>query len=106
MLSVPLLLLLLLAGGIAWVVLQGMRARELALVSSRHHCRRLGLQLLDETVQQDGLKLLRDSEGRWRVWRRYGFEYTADGERRERGSVITHGQRIVVVEIDGEAVLH
>jgi hypothetical protein len=73
---------------------QALRIRELALQAARRSCDREGVQLLDQTVSMQRLSLSRDASGSWRVWRQFRFEYTVDGEERERGSVIMLGNRL------------
>jgi hypothetical protein len=53
--------------------------------------------MLDGTVSIARLWLKRDLDGRLRVERTYGFEYTDDGLRRLRGFIVTLGPRIVSV---------
>jgi hypothetical protein len=75
-------------------LLQALRVRELALAAARRACRQAGVQLLDETVSIRRLSMSRDSEGRWRIWRHYRFEYSVDGFEREAGSVLMLGMRV------------
>ena len=75
-------------------LLQAQRVRELALQAARRACRLEGVQLLDETVSLRRLSLSRDRAGRWRVWRQYRFEYTADGCDRRAGRVTMLGARL------------
>ncbi len=63
-----------------WV--DGMRAREAAIVAARRACERDGLQLLDETVALSRLRPARDASGRMRLRRTYAFEFAVGAERR------------------------
>ncbi len=85
--------------GVAGYIYQSIRVRELALVAARRACRDAGVQLLDETVSIQRLSASRDSEGRWRLWRQYRFEYSIDGVERERGHIIMLGNRLQAVVI-------
>jgi hypothetical protein len=44
--------------------------------------------------------LKRDLRGSLRFWRSYQFEFTATGENRYRGRVVTLGQQILSIELD------
>jgi hypothetical protein len=63
-----------------------LKARELALKASQRACRELDLQLLDETVALARVRLARDAGGRLRLYREYGFEFSARGDERYRGT--------------------
>jgi len=66
------------------------RAHELASA----HCRRLGLQLLDQSMVITGLWPLRGRDGRWRLRRRYQFEFASLGDRRYRGELVLLGSAL------------
>jgi len=83
----------------AWLWLDGLKAREVALAAARAACRAEGLQLLDETVASTQLGLGRDEEGRLQ-WRRvYVFEYSVSGEERRAGSLVLLGRRVLVLNL-------
>lgn len=88
---------LLLLAGIAlllWFWQQGLRAREIAIRTARELCRHQSLQLLDGTVALNGLRLRRARTGRVALQRTYQFEYSHDGQMRERGFVLMLGLRL------------
>ena len=89
-----------------WLIFDGMRVRELALRAGRDYCRNIGVQFLDETVVAEGLSLARDAGGRVRIRRRYGFEFTSDGERRYRGEIRMLGSRLQDVQVALHRILH
>ena len=105
MLSLPKLALMFALAVAAWFFYRGIRVRERALQTGRRYCQEFGLQLLDETVQRERLSLSRNSRGNWQVWRRYCFEYTDDGENRRTGLIVTLGERVQMVELDGQRIL-
>ena len=74
-----------------------MAAREQANQAARVACRELRLVMLDGTVAIHRLWFRRDDDGRLRVERTYGFEYTDDGHRRLKGFVVTLGPRVTSV---------
>lgn len=53
-----------------------------ALVAVRRYCKRLGLQLLDETVQIYRMRPTRDQRGEWVLRRYFRFEFTSTGSQR------------------------
>jgi hypothetical protein len=98
--------LLALLGVAGWLVFAGMRVRELALKAGRDYCRAIGVQFLDETVSSQGVSLARDAGGQVRIQRRYGFEFTSDGERRYKGEIRMLGARVRGVEVELHRILH
>lgn len=93
----PLVVIAIIVLGLIWFWHASMTARENANGAAREACERLRLVMLDGTVSIARLWLKRDLDGRLRVERTYGFEYTDDGLRRLRGFVVTLGPRIVSV---------
>lgn len=77
------------AGVALW--LDAARARERAVALGRQLCAARGLQLLDETVALDGVRVARDARGRARIRRRYRFEFTRDGVARDAGTIVMLG---------------
>lgn len=106
MLSFPLILFLLALTLAAWFLLESMRVRERVLRTGRSYCREFGLQLLDDTVQHDGLALARDDRGRWRLVRHFRFEYSTDGSSREPGRIMTLGGRVQRIDLADQTILH
>ncbi len=84
-------LLLLVAGTVFWV--DTLRAREAALVAGRAACERYGLMLLDDTVAVTKTGFGRNAEGRLRIARLYGFEFSDTGNNRRRGTISLLGGR-------------
>lgn len=88
-------LLLLLSGGcIVWF---GLKAREAAVEASRAACKAEELQFLDDTVALESVRPVRDDEGRLRLRRIYGFEYSDTGNNRRRGAVTMVGSTVVTL---------
>ncbi len=65
--------------------LNTLRARELANTSAKLTCSRQGLQLLDGTVALLHWQLIK---GRLALRRTYQFEYSENGDNRQKGIVI------------------
>ena len=90
--------LIVLAGG-AWLWLDGLKARDGGIAAARAACAAEGLQLLDDTVSLDSLRLARSDEGRVMLRRVYDFEYSDTGDNRRRGSVVLLGHRVVLLNV-------
>ena len=82
-------LVLLVAGTVFWV--DSLRAREAALVAGRTACERYGLLLLDDTVAVSRMRFARNAEGRLRLARTYGFEFSDTGDNRRQGAIALIG---------------
>jgi hypothetical protein len=88
-------LLLVLAGFYVWQ--NALRARELARVFSRDLCSQAHVQLLDQTVALQRLKLVRVAARGLLLRRDYSFEFSIDGRDRQRGSLSI---------LDGSVLVH
>ena len=93
------LVLLLLVGSIGSYFWQAHGIREIALRATRLYCRREGLQLLDESVALRTLWLKRDTKGKVRGWRGYQFEFTATGDERYLGKIVTLGRQVESIQV-------
>ncbi len=74
-----------------------MRAKEIAIDTSRNMCERHGLQLLDDTVAIKHISLARDEIGKLRIERGYSFEYCDEESNRKIGLIKLCG--VLVTEI-------
>ncbi len=92
-------LLLLLLAALAWFWWDGLRKRELALVTARQACEQAGVQFLDASVALRKLRLRRDGEQRVRFHREYGFEYSTEGDDRQVGRLWLLGDRVTNVTL-------
>lgn len=88
--SLALLALLALAAGF-WFAATGSRERARHLCKAA--CRRLGVQLLDDTVGLRRLRPGRNEAGRVCLVWDYGFEFSPDGASRSRGRIRLRGGR-------------
>jgi len=86
---------------LVWIWQISLRAREIAHQSCRRACQHYGVQLLDDTVALEGLRLRRDRSGRVRIERRYVFEFTSTGATRQAGLVVVLGGRVEFLALDG-----
>jgi len=90
---------ILLLAAFAWLWLDSLKAREVAVRAAREVCVAEGLQLLDWTVAITSLKLARNESGRIQLQRAYDFEYSDTGNNRLKGSVVLRGHRVVVFNV-------
>jgi Protein of unknown function (DUF3301) len=90
---------ILLLAALAWLWLDSIRARELAVRAAREACVAEGLQLLDWTVAIANLKLARDHSGRLKLQRGYDFEYSDTGNNRLKGGLVMLGHRVTLLNV-------
>jgi len=75
-------------------------SRESATGFAREACKRLGVQLLDETVSLTKLRLQRTNRGHMSIARWYTFEFSASGIDRRSGSVKLIGDKLLDMHLD------
>lgn len=83
----------------AW--LKSTRARERAVLEARSQCAEHNLQLLDESVGLNGVRL-RLRGGRRQVEWGYAFEVSAYGDDRMGGRLWMHGNQVVAVSLPSQ----
>ncbi len=74
------------------------RLNQVALRAAIQHAEQQGLQLLDQSVILQRLRLKRDRLGALRLERRYRFEFSLQGDRRFRGWITLLGRHVARVE--------
>jgi hypothetical protein len=92
-----------LIGAIVLAWHSNLEAREFANEIAADTCQQAGVQLLEDTVFFQSLKVVRD-RGQLALRRTYIFEYSDDGERRRRGFVVLLGREIETVGLGPRAV--
>jgi hypothetical protein len=90
---------LLVLAAIAWLWLDSLKAREVAVLAARAACAADGLLLLDDTVAIANLKPVRDDDGRVKLQRAYNIEYSDTGNNRLKGSVVLLGHRVILLNV-------
>jgi len=85
--------------GAAWFWYDSSRAKEAAVAAAKRACASEDLQFLDDTVALVRLWPVREGDGRLRLQRVYGFEYSDTGDNRIKGSIVLCGQRILTVHV-------
>ena len=88
------LFLLLLGAGAVWFWLDSLKAREIAVRAAEAACAEEGFQFLDQTAAVRSLRFARDDDGRLRLRRIYGFEFSDTGDNRRPGSLALLGEDI------------
>ena len=94
-----------LLGLLGWFWMDALRAREAALAAARRACAGEGLQLLDETVAVERLRVARDENGHVALRRDYAFEYSQDGADRHRGGLTLVGRELTMLDLRQRPVL-
>ncbi len=90
--------LLVLAGGV-WFVWDSLKAREAANAAMRGACKAEGLLFLDDTVALESVRPVRNGDGRVRLKRVYGFEYSDTGDSRHKGSIVMVADTVSLLNI-------
>jgi hypothetical protein len=92
----PELIMLMIAGAAAFAWWSAARAAaERAVQLGRNACQAAGVQLLDQTVHANGLRLRRRDDGRLGFERSFRFEYSEDGIERHVGRLVLRGGELV-----------
>lgn len=73
----------------------GRAAAERAESVGRDACRAAGVQWLDQSVHETGLRLCRHDNGWLGLERTFRFDYSIDGEDRHVGLMVLRGERLV-----------
>lgn len=86
---------------VAGTWLTSSRARERAVEEARQQCGARGLQLLDETVGLNAVRLRRVGGRRQLEWG-YAFEVSAHGDDRMDGRLWMRGARLAAISLPSE----
>ena len=92
------ILLLLFAAMIAAYFLAAVGIRELALRAALVRCKKLEIQLLDQSISLRKIWLKRGDDKMLHFWRSYRFEFTSTGDERYLGEVVTLGKKVVDIK--------
>ncbi len=74
------------------------KARVQATVAVKRRCQQEGLQLLDDTLVLESMRLRRSEHG-LRLWRCYRFEFASTGDQRYGGQIELLGRKIARLEL-------
>ncbi|WP_340121551.1 DUF3301 domain-containing protein [Methylobacter svalbardensis] len=92
------LIALLLGAYLYWF--NGQQVKEIALKAVRAHCLNLEVQMLDEYVALNSIRLDRDQTGKMRVRRAFLFEFSSTGNERYNGACIMLGRRVESIHME------
>lgn len=98
MLDDLILIALLLSAYLYWF--NGQQAKEVALRAVRANCLDLDVQMLDEYVALNSIRLKRDQAGKVRVRRIFLFEFSSTGNERYNGVCIMLGRRVESIQME------
>ncbi|RLA05689.1 MAG: DUF3301 domain-containing protein [Gammaproteobacteria bacterium] len=97
-------LAILLLVAIAWFWWESRGVAEMAIRVARRSCDSSGVQLLNDTVGWEKVRLKRNDQGRMQVQRTYFFEFSTDIERRYKGVIVMLGKRLSRVEMEAHRI--
>ncbi|HEY3325817.1 MAG TPA: DUF3301 domain-containing protein [Novimethylophilus sp.] len=83
----------------AWLWLDSLHKRDIAVAAGKQAAQRYGLQFLDDTVAFTHLWVGRDDVGRLQLRRTYDFEVSGTGADRLPCSITLLGRRVVALDI-------
>ena len=95
------ILALFLAVAAAWLLWDGLKAREMANAAMREACRHAGHLFLDDTVALESIRPVRVGEGAVRLRRVFSFEYSDTGHDRRKASLTMVGETIEAINVAG-----
>ncbi len=75
-----------------WVNAQ--KAKEIALGTAKDHCLAMEVQMLDDYVALNGIRLKRDKLRKMQIQRSFLFEFSSTGYERYQGTVFMLGRRV------------
>lgn len=101
------ILFLFICAALAWLWLDSLKVREIAIRAARAACAADGLMLLDDTVAIASLRPVRNDAGQITLQRAYDFEYSDTGDNRLTGDIVLRGHRVTMINVgagDGTTV--
>ena len=98
MLDDLILIALLLSAYLYWF--NGQQAKEVALKAVRTNCLNMEVQMLDEYVALNSIRLKRDQVGKIRVRRVFLFEFSSTGNERYNGTCTLLGRQVESIEME------
>ena len=75
-----------------WVNAQ--KAKEIALGTAKDHCLAMEVQMLDDYVALNGIRLKIDKLRKMQIQRSFLFEFSSTGYERYQGTVLMLGRRV------------
>ncbi|ARU31176.1 hypothetical protein CAP31_05420 [Sulfuriferula sp. AH1] len=84
---------------LAWFWLDSMKCNDIAVTAARRAAHLSGVQLLDDTVALDKIRLARDRDVGVGLRRIYRFEFSDTGDNRRGGVVVLHNAKVETVNL-------
>ncbi len=94
------LILIALLLGVYLYWFSGQRIKEIAFQAVRTHCLNQDVQMLDEYVALNRVRLRRDQTGKIRLQRTFLFEFSSTGNERYNGVCIMLGRRAESIQME------
>lgn len=91
---------------VGWIWYASMRAREKSHETARDLCRRMGVELLDDTVALSHIGIKRNESGRLVFKRVYEFRYLEAGWVPRHGTIILSGTALESCLVDTRQMPH
>ena len=76
------------------------KTKEIALATARDHCLTMEVQMLDDYVALNGIRLKRGPLGKIQLQRSFLFEFSSTGNERYNGTVLMLGRRVESVDME------
>ena len=76
------------------------KAKEIALAAARAHCLAMDVQMLDDYVALNNIRLNRDNLGKIQLRRSFLFEFSSTGNERYNGTVLMQGRQVESIYMD------
>lgn len=73
--------------------------KQLALQATENYCRRMDVQLLDQSLALKRISIKRSAEGRLQLIRMFHFEFASTGDDRYQGETIMHGRTCTNIQL-------
>jgi len=90
---------------VVWYIVDNIRVKEIAVRHCKRLCLSLEFRLLDETVEKNATKPIRDQSGLLKLHRTYSFQYTLDDLQRHQGKITMLGHRLIRIEFEHDEYL-
>lgn len=84
---------------LGWYWLENMKCHDIAVEAAKRAALSANVQLLDDTVALDKVRLARDEDARMGLQRTYRFEFSDTGDNRRSGVVQLHNSLVVTVNL-------
>lgn len=95
-------ILLICLGVLYWWSAYGIK--QLALQATKVYCKKMELQMLDESIALRRISLKRDQWGRLKLLRFFNFEFASIGDERYRGTITMHGRHCVDIRLEAHKI--